>query len=293
MFFAGFFTGIRQRNVRLQAGANRGLLSYVSEPNTLSIAMNKSSSASFLRLVVVALTALFALAGVVANAATATVVPGKKVTLSVSASGTVPFTYQWKKDGVSINGATASTYTIASTQTINAGAYTVVVSNSVGSTTSDIGTLKISAVAGDFNGDGKSDILWQNTYTGARSLWLMDGVNFSSAVTLAVIDPMWQIAAVADFNGDGKPDILWQNTYTGARSIWLMDGVNFSSAVTLAVIDPMWQIAAAADFNGDGKPDILWQNTYTGARSLWLMDGVDFSSAVTLAVIDPMWQIAH
>ena len=31
--------------------------------------------------------------------------------------------------------------------------------------------------AGDFNGDGKSDILWQND-NGTPAIWLMDGTNF-------------------------------------------------------------------------------------------------------------------
>ena len=33
------------------------------------------------------------------------------------------------------------------------------------------------AGAGDFNGDGKSDILWQNSATGQRSIWLMNGTS--------------------------------------------------------------------------------------------------------------------
>ena len=34
--------------------------------------------------------------------------------------------------------------------------------------------------AGDFNGDGKADILWQNT-DGTPAVWLMDGTNFIPA----------------------------------------------------------------------------------------------------------------
>ncbi|KJU84172.1 hypothetical protein MBAV_003635, partial [Candidatus Magnetobacterium bavaricum] len=33
--------------------------------------------------------------------------------------------------------------------------------------------------SGDFNGDGKADILWQNTETGDVTVWLMDGVAIS------------------------------------------------------------------------------------------------------------------
>ena len=52
-------------------------------------------------------------------------------TLSVTASGSTPLTYQWRKDGVNILGATSSAL-VANTP----GSYSVVVSNSAGSVTS-------------------------------------------------------------------------------------------------------------------------------------------------------------
>ena len=33
----------------------------------------------------------------------------------------------------------------------------------------------------DFNGDGKADVLWQNS-SGARAIWLMNGTTYSSSV---------------------------------------------------------------------------------------------------------------
>ena len=74
-----------------------------------------------------------------------TVISGGAASFSAVASGTSPFAYQWKKDGSSISGATSSTYTIASTQTTDAGSYTVVVTNSAGSVTSNPIELKILA----------------------------------------------------------------------------------------------------------------------------------------------------
>ena len=74
-----------------------------------------------------------------------TVISGGAASFSVVASGTSPLAYQWKKDGSSISGATSSTYTIASTQTTDAGSYTVVVTNSAGSVTSNPIVLTILA----------------------------------------------------------------------------------------------------------------------------------------------------
>ena len=71
---------------------------------------------------------------------------GSAASLSVVAGGTAPLSYQWRKDGVAISGATSSTYTIASTKNSDAGSYTVVVTNSAGSVTSNSTVLTVSAL---------------------------------------------------------------------------------------------------------------------------------------------------
>ena len=77
-----------------------------------------------------------------AQPASQSVTSGSSLTLSVSASGG-SLSYQWQKDGVNINGATSSSYTIAGVSTNDAGAYTVVVSNSAGSVTSNAADLTV------------------------------------------------------------------------------------------------------------------------------------------------------
>ena len=71
---------------------------------------------------------------------------GQPVTFSVAASGTAPLTYQWRKNEQNILNATASSYTIASAQPGDAGEYDVIVSNMVGSVTSNTATLSVTAV---------------------------------------------------------------------------------------------------------------------------------------------------
>lgn len=75
------------------------------------------------------------------------VTAGNSVTFSAAASGTPSPTYQWKKGGVPIGGATNSSYTIASTVEGDAGIYTVVATNSISSATSDAATLIVNAVS--------------------------------------------------------------------------------------------------------------------------------------------------
>ncbi|MDB6170353.1 MAG: hypothetical protein JWM88_3217, partial [Verrucomicrobia bacterium] len=73
---------------------------------------------------------------------------GGAVSLYGGADGTEPFTYQWRKDGVAISGATSSSFLITSAQVASAGIYTVLISNALGSTLSDIATVSIGASAG-------------------------------------------------------------------------------------------------------------------------------------------------
>jgi len=76
--------------------------------------------------------------------ASQTVTAGQTATFSVAANGTAPLTYQWKKNGANISGATASSYTTPATSTADNGAtFAVVVSNSAGSATSGSATLTV------------------------------------------------------------------------------------------------------------------------------------------------------
>jgi alpha-tubulin suppressor-like RCC1 family protein len=72
-----------------------------------------------------------------------TVIVGNTATFSVVATGSAPLTYQWSKDGVAISGATAASYALAATTAANAGSYTVLITNSVGSVTSAPATLTV------------------------------------------------------------------------------------------------------------------------------------------------------
>jgi CotH kinase protein/Lamin Tail Domain/Bacterial Ig domain/Calx-beta domain/Immunoglobulin domain len=59
--------------------------------------------------------------------------PGTSASLSVTASGTAPFTYQWRFNGAGLAGATGSTYSLPAVAYTNGGFYSVVVLNAVGS----------------------------------------------------------------------------------------------------------------------------------------------------------------
>ncbi len=71
--------------------------------------------------------------------------PGAVVTFSVVATGTAPLSYLWRKNGVSVPGATASSLTLSAVSASDAGTYSVVVSNSAGSVFSAGAVLSVTS----------------------------------------------------------------------------------------------------------------------------------------------------
>lgn len=71
---------------------------------------------------------------------------GSSVTLAVTASGTPPLIYQWYKDSSAITGANTSIYTITSAAITDSGSYNVIISNSLGSITSNAVTLNTTSI---------------------------------------------------------------------------------------------------------------------------------------------------
>ncbi len=125
-------------------------------------------------------------------------------------------------------------------------------------------------IAGDFNGDGKSDLLWHNAKTGETVVWLMNGLAFASGGAI-MSNAAWRPTQVADFDGDGRSDILWRSS-AGETAMWLMNGAQLASGAGL-MWNPDWRVTHVADFNGDGKADLLWRNDNTGETAMWLMNG--------------------
>ena len=82
---------------------------------------------------------------ITAQPVSATVNAGASISFTVSVNGTAPFSYQWSKNGAPLSGATTATYTLASPQPADTGAYAVTVSNSAGFVTSTSAALTVSA----------------------------------------------------------------------------------------------------------------------------------------------------
>ncbi len=81
---------------------------------------------------------------ITAQPASQTVIAGQTATFSVTASGTATLSYQWKKNGTAITGATSSSYTTPATQSSDSGSsFSVTITNSLGNITSNAATLTV------------------------------------------------------------------------------------------------------------------------------------------------------
>jgi hypothetical protein len=129
------------------------------------------------------------------------------------------------------------------------------------------------AGTGDFNGDGRVDILWRNGDGTVRD-WLgqANGGFAGNTANLNITVPTsWQVAGTGDFNGDGRTDILWRNQDGTVRD-WLGQangGFVGNTANLDATVPNAFHIAGTGDFNGDGIDDILWRSD-DGTVSDWL-----------------------
>lgn len=133
---------------------------------------------------------------------------------------------------------------------------------------------------GDFNGDGKDDIL--NAYENVGVMvFLSNGKTF-------LVGSKWtgygvaaeQFWTVGDFNGDGKDDLLRTEAGVGVH-VLTSTGTVFQNPVKWTGAgfgtEGFWSVG---DFNGDGKDDILRNEPGKGVQVL-VSNGNSFASPVT------------
>ena len=150
---------------------------------------------------------------------------------------------------------------------------------------------------GNFNGDGRDDILWRND-AGQLSNWLgtaSGGFTNNDANAFSNVPTNWHVAGTGDFNGDGRDDILWRSD-TGQLSNWLATangGFVNNDANAFTTVPTNWQVVAIGDYDGDGREDILWRSD-TGALSNWLGQangGFALNDAIAFNQVSTDWLV--
>ncbi|MFQ5424238.1 MAG: immunoglobulin domain-containing protein [Phycisphaerae bacterium] len=205
---------------------------------------------------------------------------GDAVTLSVVTTGAVPLTYQWRKDGVDIVGATDAVYTIDLAGAMDAAVYNVVVTNTCGSATSDPAALTVGDQPVITTQPAGSDLcagdpLTLSVSTGGSSpltyQWRRDGtdINGATASTLTIDQ------ATADDAG----------TYVVVVTN-LCGSVVSESAIVTVTVQPSISTQPAAILACAGDAAVTLDVSASGTPPLsyqWRLGGIDIAGAVDAA----------
>ncbi len=120
----------------------------------------------------------------------------------------------------------------------------------------------LSAVAvGDFNGDGKTDVVTTGWDTGSAGMLLGNGDGTLQSPTYVAVGAQPHAITVGDFNGDGKLDLATADHGSGDVSVLVGNGDGtFQQALTYPT-PYCSEAAVVGDFNGDGHPDLAVANS--------------------------------
>jgi hypothetical protein len=143
-------------------------------------------------------------------------------------------------------------------------------------------------LAGDFNGDGRDDLIFTWDHRGDNRLFLgnADGsfTDAGSPLPAAGINGYPDHTLVGDFNGDGRDDLIFTWDHYGENKLYLgTAGGGFTSAgspIDSRAINGHPDHTLVGDFNGDGRDDLIFTWDYYGDNKLFLgTAGGGFTSA--------------
>jgi hypothetical protein len=228
--------------------------------------------------------------------ASQTVTLGQPATFTVTATGTGPLAYQWYLNDVAIPGAASSTYATPPTTSSNSGAvYTVVVSNSAGSVTSNPATLTIpnpppiaaSLVPSNATPAYDSTVLLVPTFSGGTAVIGSAGVGSSDITASGVSGASYHTPALTS----GKTYTLTVTSPTGTvvSTFCLVT----PTGVTISPITPQNQTFAPgpatfiATTAGGLTNGLTWTaSNGTFAGNVWTAPAVAGTYVITATSVD-------
>src|SRR6185312_11440491 len=146
------------------------------------------------------------------------------------------------------------------------------------------------AVAADFNGDGKQDVIWRLP-AGNPLIWQMDGLRVAAQHPVAsTADASSSIVGTGKFFGTHSDTTAWVDSSDNLRLVQIGGGGTVTqSCMPASGIDPKWEFLAIVDLNDDGIDDVLWRLD-DGRVVALLMNGCNAPSLLYLTFpTDPTW----
>jgi hypothetical protein len=145
------------------------------------------------------------------------------------------------------------------------------------------------AATGDFDGDGRDDLLLSDAATGTVTVWQLGENGIATGGDAQSVGAGWSMVGSGDFDGDGSDDLLWRDGATGGLIAWT-DVTGAGGAVQSGemALDASTEILGIADFGGDGRDDLLVRAS-DGTVSLWQAVGGAVTST-DIGTVDPVWQ---
>ena len=214
-----------------------------------------------------------------------TLTAGETATFSVTAAGTAPLRYQWKKGGTDISGATTSSYTTPATSLADSGtAYSVVVSNELGTATSDAVILTVTMapvittqpVANTVNPGATATFSVTATGTAPFSYqWKKNGTDISGATSSTYTTP-----ATSSANNNESFTVVVTNSHGSATSNAAILSVNVPAAITThpAAQTAYTSLTATFSVTATGTAPLIYQ---------WKKNGTDISGATASTYTTP------
>lgn len=135
---------------------------------------------------------------------------------------------------------------------------------------------------GDWNGDGRADIMWFDKTTGNNRWYVSNGslsfTKYTNPIPAASLNGGNGAVYAGDWNGDGIQDLLWYDRVSGNNRWYVGNGAMsftaYNNPIAAASINGNIGGLFFGDWNGDGRADVMWYDKASGQNRWFVSTGV-------------------